>query len=384
MAQSFIVVAHNQKAHNHTQLLRIKLPKNNYKAEVWDKHEKKFVGSHDFDILEQIHFQKEDQTFTDYEMFIDHDLEANEVGFIRVSKTDGKQSLAALANTTSKTLLEISGFTEDNEALFKFTNKEQEFQQSFGVTLKYWKAKQVKNDKDGGPEGFAEGAYIMAPVGWHSEKYSKIDPDITYEQGKTVEQWTIKFADKSTQQYAVLKVRYSPSFNELIEFDVELSPVPVDNDKQGKDVTVNWRMYDGFEANKTFWTDSNGLEMQERRINWRPTFTVDAKQNISSNFYPVASAVAMRDFSKNSGRAVVVVNDRTQAGSAEIHKSTIELVQNRRLIQDDIRGVEEPLNEVDKDNNGLKVNARYYMHIFDRTKAQSRQREAEINVNQPV
>jgi hypothetical protein len=56
-------------------------------------------------------------------------------------------------------------------------------------------------------------------------------------------------------------VRYSPLFDELIEFDVGLSEVPID-DQVSKDITVNWKMFDGFEANRTFWTDSNGLEMQ--------------------------------------------------------------------------------------------------------------------------
>jgi len=57
----------------------------------------------------------------------------------------------------------------------------------------------------------------------------------------------------------------------MIEFEVELSEIPI-KDKWGKDVTVNWRMFDGFEANKTFWTDSNGLEMQKRRLNFNPRF----------------------------------------------------------------------------------------------------------------
>jgi len=39
-----------------------------------------------------------------------------------------------------------------------------------------------------------------------------------------------------------------------------LSEVPIDDG--GKDLIVNWKMYDDFEANKTWWADSNGLEMQ--------------------------------------------------------------------------------------------------------------------------
>ena len=55
-------------------------------------------------------------------------------------------------------------------------------------------------------------------------------------------------------------------------------------------------MYDGFIANKTFWTDSNGLEMIERKIN--PT----GISVVSQNYYPITSAIAMRDFSKDSNK----------------------------------------------------------------------------------
>ena len=54
--------------------------------------------------------------------------------------------------------------------------------------------------------------------------------------------------------------------NAAIEFEVELNAVPARLDLQGKDVTVNWRMYDGFEANKTFWTDST-IQDDERGLN---------------------------------------------------------------------------------------------------------------------
>ena len=48
---------------------------------------------------------------------------------------------------------------------------------------------------------------------------------------------------------------------------MELSPIPVD-DFQGKDVTVNWKFFDGFDPNQTFWTDSNALEMQKRHVTY--------------------------------------------------------------------------------------------------------------------
>lgn len=93
--------------------------------------------------------------------------------------------------------------------------------------------------------------------------YGKIDPDVTLERGNFVDQWTIKVKEATRQQYAIIKVRFCSGgqLGELIEFDVELNGVPVELDRQGKDVFVSWRMYEGFDANGTFWTDSNGLEM---------------------------------------------------------------------------------------------------------------------------
>jgi len=40
-----------------------------------------------------------------------------------------------------------------------------------------------------------------------------------------------------------------------------MTEIPIEVDNLGKDVVVNWRMYNGFTANKTFWTDSNSLFM---------------------------------------------------------------------------------------------------------------------------
>jgi len=52
---------------------------------------------------------------------------------------------------------------------------------------------------------------------------------------------------------------------------------------------------------------------------------------------------------------MTVMNDRSQGGSV----GTIELMQNRRLFHDDMRGVEESLNETDSAGYGIQVDALY-------------------------
>ena len=84
------------------------------------------------------------------------------------------------------------------------------------------------------------------------------------------------------------------------------------NDNQGREVTVNWKSYD-INNNQTFYTDSNGLEMQKRILNYRPSFNFSSFEQVSGNYYPVNSAIAIVDETKQL--QMTVLNDRSQGGS---------------------------------------------------------------------
>ena len=122
-------------------------------------------------------------------------------------------------------------------------------------------------------------------------------------------------------------------------------------DGRGKDVIMNFQ-FDGFgNDNKTFYTDSNGLEMQKRILDFRPMWNYSGDQNISSNYYPVGSAIAIRN--KEMARQATVMVERSTGGSAHLKApGNIEIMHSRRLIKDDDRGVEEPLNETDSHGDG--------------------------------
>lgn len=128
----------------------------------------------------------------------------------------------------------------------------------------------------------------------------------------------------------------------VMQFDVELFGIPQNSHVQ-QEVTVNF--HSDIKNDGEFWTDSNGMEMQKRNLNYRPSWNLTTKDgglNITANMFPVNSAVSIID--KQTNMQMTVMNDRSQAGSV-IMDGRIELMQNRRQNVDDWRGVNEVLNE---------------------------------------
>ena len=67
-------------------------------------------------------------------------------------------------------------------------------------------------------------------------------------------------------------------------------------------MTVNFKMFNGFDPKGRFWVDQNGLEMLEHNIQFIPTnytfLNNKAMPNyhmIAGNFVPVETGIMMRD-----------------------------------------------------------------------------------------
>jgi hypothetical protein len=105
---------------------------------------------------------------------------------------------------------------------------------------------------------------------------------------------------------------------EIIEFDIEMAPIP-NQDKKPNDITMNWKLLSGFETNKTFYTDGNGLQMSQKKI----VKLGDERNTIANNFFPIASAIAVRDARNTSNVQVTIMNDRPQAGSADLSEGNV-------------------------------------------------------------
>ena len=166
------------------------------------------------------------------------------------------------------------------------------------------------------------------------------------------------YTDAETNRSARVIVRAFAK-NPAIEVEVLLDPLPASGG--GTEVTANFFAYN-LNSNNTFYTDSNGLQMQERVLNERPTWDLTTNEPISANYYPINSAIVVQDTVQNL--EFVVTNDRSQGGSV-LDNAHIEFMQARRLFEDDRRGVGEPLSEDGPFGNGIQVQATYTLHFVN-------------------
>jgi hypothetical protein len=74
--------------------------------------------------------------------------------------------------------------------------------------------------------------------------------------------------------------------------------LPIQLEKAGRDVVVDWYMLDGFDTQGHFWVDANGLEMVPKTINFRRDYAFASNNTVPANFYPVTSALVIRDFNE--------------------------------------------------------------------------------------
>ena len=158
--------------------------------------------------------------------------------------------------------------------------------------------------------------------------------------------------------------KYGPNFaveiflrlyhdDNLVEVGWIVGPIPVD-DGIGKEVIVRYLSKLPFENNicskcrfctdisnqGQFFTDSNGRQMMERRLNYRPSFEINMTEPTAQNYYPVNAKIIIKDSTSQMG----VLTDRSQGGSS-LQDGCMELMVHRRLLDDDAFGVGEALNE---------------------------------------
>lgn len=210
----------------------------------------------------------------------------------------------------------------------------------------------------------ASGAYIFRPDGQGVTSAGKVKEAVHYKNADGSQEIHQTYDSSYIQQV----VRVSPQ-KEAIEFEYLVGPIPVD-DNVGKEVVARYTT--NLNNNNTFWTDANGRQMLERKLNFRPTWKYQVNEPTAGNYYPVNSRIFIRDAKK--GVQVTVLNDRSQGGTSPAAGS-IELMVHRRLLHDDAFGVGEALNEPGEDGKGLIIRGRHLVVVSKIEKAASLHRE---------
>jgi len=77
---------------------------------------------------------------------------------------------------------------------------------------------------------------------------------------------------------------------------------------------------------------------------------------------------------------MTIMTDRSQGGSC-LSSSNCELMIQRRILHDDNRGVDEPLNEVDSEGKGIKLLMSHFLFFDLDTDQDNKQREVQYNID---
>lgn len=151
-------------------------------------------------------------------------------------------------------------------------------------------------------------------------------------------------------------VRLYKSYN-FAEVEWTVGSIPI-HDNKGKEVIVSYQS--DLKTNKLFYTDANGRQIMERKLNYRPTWTLKNSEPVAGNYYPVNTKIFLKDVNKDV--QFTILTDRSQGGTS-LKDGQVELMLHRRLLYDDGRGVGEPLNETGIDGHGLIIRGKQYLYI---------------------
>lgn len=94
-------------------------------------------------------------------------------------------------------------------------------------------------------------------------------------------------------------------WKELDYLEVSWTAGPIDiNDGLGKELVLKYTTY--LSSGSTFYTDSNGREMQKRILNHRPTWDLNVTEPVAGNYYPLTAAIAIKVGEPNFGLCMTI------------------------------------------------------------------------------
>lgn len=273
-------------------------------------------------------------------------------------------------NSTNKKLVKakkkLDKDDNDGAAIFLYKDTENNITQRFAFNLRYYVGAywdKVKNNTDHRSDGMYEFSVNGTKDLQKSFKYGNINLSKSRVRNNTNSSefllvWEQKYSNFTNSTADKVRASARISINDVddfVKFSVSINDAPIALDKAGKDIVVDWYMLDGFNSSGKFWVDANGLEMIPKEVNKRRDFNYLGNSTISSNYYPITSAIAVRD--SNSSKQVLIMNDRAQGASAGLRKGkNIEIMQHRRFQNKTVKAnkaLDLPLDELDNKGRGV-------------------------------
>ncbi|CAM6054442.1 unnamed protein product, partial [Sphagnum tenellum] len=196
-----------------------------------------------------------------------------------------------------------------------------------------------------------DGEYIFRPDGTSATPLVASKIQVTVATGDLVTEVSTSYDLASS----VIRIRTGSS---LVEVEHTVDSIPV-LDRVGKEIIVRYST--DLKTAGTFYTDSNGRELQRRQKDHRDTWDLDlVNEPIARNYFPVNTAGILKD----EANQVTVLVDRSE-GAASLADGQVEFMLHRRLMCDDGRGASQVLNELGPDGKGLKVRISHYLAFTD-------------------
>ena len=211
------------------------------------------------------------------------------------------------------------------------------------------------------------GAYIFRPNGTHPWNVSNNNiASISISTGPIVSEVYQYFADWA---YSVIRLFKNTTY---VEAEYSIGPIPI-ADHLGKEIITQYTT--NLKSDKTWYSDSQGLEFQERIRNFRFTYPLNVTEPVALNYVPCDTAAYIQD--NTTQHRFTVIHDRA-GGCGSLNDGQIDFMVHRRLLYDDYRGVGEPLNE------SMQVRTNEWL-LFDQGNFASRQqRPLSLEMNYPA
>eukprot|EP01061_Rhynchopus_euleeides_P019355 TRINITY_DN317_c0_g1_i1.p1 TRINITY_DN317_c0_g1~~TRINITY_DN317_c0_g1_i1.p1 ORF type:complete len:1106 (+),score=505.33 TRINITY_DN317_c0_g1_i1:99-3416(+) len=229
----------------------------------------------------------------------------------------------------------------------KLTNRASQLSTPFVVTAWWYNSSaggctaNVSSDPDVACDSQKSGAYMFRPnsTTLYYPGAERV-PQLKVVIGEQMQEVHQVFSEWATVVYRLWKA------SKGVEVEYTVGPIPVDtpwlpgDEYPGKEVILRYST--GLQSEGVFYTDSNGREMVKRVYNKRgPSYpTLEVNEPVAGNYYPVNAMIALQD---NTAQ-LAILPDVTQGG-ASLKDGELEMMVHRRLLLDDDRGVQEPLNE---------------------------------------